>query len=64
MRLLMFELDGERRLGVLRPGHEGEVVDLSPVAHDLLALIDMGTAGLDEARRACVGWMVKQIVTM
>ena len=50
MRLLMFELDGERRLGALRPAAPHKVVDLAPVAHDLLALIDSGTEGLEEAR--------------
>ena len=47
----MFELDGERRLGALRPGRQDEVVDLSPVAHDMLALIDAGSEGLEEAKR-------------
>jgi 2-keto-4-pentenoate hydratase/2-oxohepta-3-ene-1,7-dioic acid hydratase in catechol pathway len=51
MRLLMFERDGERRLGALRIGSPDEVVDLTPLAHDLLALIDAGPEGLDEARR-------------
>ena len=54
MKLLMFELSGDRRLGALRPGHEQELVDLSPVAHDLLALIDAGEEGLDEARRSII----------
>jgi 2-keto-4-pentenoate hydratase/2-oxohepta-3-ene-1,7-dioic acid hydratase in catechol pathway len=52
MKLLMFEHNGDRRLGALRPGHDHEVVDLSPVAHDLLALIDAGNEGLEDARRA------------
>jgi 2-keto-4-pentenoate hydratase/2-oxohepta-3-ene-1,7-dioic acid hydratase in catechol pathway len=52
MKLLMFKHDGEARLGALRPGHEDEVVDLSQVAHDLVALIDAGEAGLDRARKA------------
>jgi 2-keto-4-pentenoate hydratase/2-oxohepta-3-ene-1,7-dioic acid hydratase in catechol pathway len=51
MKLLMFEHDGARHLGALRQGHEGEVVDLTPVAPDLLALIDAGEAGLVEARK-------------
>ncbi|HLZ95711.1 MAG TPA: fumarylacetoacetate hydrolase family protein [Candidatus Dormibacteraeota bacterium] len=51
MRLLMFEVDGERRLGALRPPSPNEVVDLAPVAHDVLALIDAGEEGLDQARR-------------
>ena len=55
MRLLMFELDGERRLGALRPSAPHEVVDLAPVAHDLLALIDSGKEGLDEAREMAAG---------
>src|SRR5438309_9442522 len=52
MKLLMFELSGDRRLGALRPGHEQELVDLSPVAHDLLAVIDAGEEGLAAARRS------------
>jgi len=52
MKLLMFEHDGAARLGALRPGHEDEVVDLSQVAHDLLALIDAGEGGLERARNA------------
>jgi 2-keto-4-pentenoate hydratase/2-oxohepta-3-ene-1,7-dioic acid hydratase in catechol pathway len=52
MRLLMYRHDGEARLGALRPGHEDEVVDLSQVAHDLLALIDAGEGGLAQARKA------------
>src|ERR1700687_2468209 len=55
MKLLMFRHNGEPRLGVLRPGHEDEVVDLSQVAHDLLALIDAGDAGLERARTAALG---------
>jgi 2-keto-4-pentenoate hydratase/2-oxohepta-3-ene-1,7-dioic acid hydratase in catechol pathway len=51
MKFLMFEHGGGRRLGALRSGHEDEVVDLSQVAPDLLALIDAGAAGLEEARR-------------
>ena len=51
MKLLMFEHDGERHLGALRHGHESEVVELTPLAHDILALIDAGEAGLEEARR-------------
>lgn len=52
MKLLMFEHDGERHLGALHHGHESEVVDLTPLAHDMLALIDSGEAGLEEARKA------------
>ena len=51
MKLLMFRHDGERRLGALRPGHEHEVVDLSEVAPDLLAVIDAGERGLEQARK-------------
>ncbi len=51
MKLLMFRHDGGRRLGALRPGHEHEVVDLSEVAPDLLAVIDAGERGLDQARQ-------------
>jgi len=59
MKLLMFrnhanaaDYDGRRRLGALRPGHEDEVVDLSEVATDVLAVIDAGERGLALAHRA------------
>ncbi len=59
MKLLMFrnhanaaDYDGRRRLGALRPGHEDEVVDLSEVATDVLAVIDAGERGLAQAHRA------------
>ncbi len=59
MKLLMFrnhanaaDYNGQRRLGALRPGHEDEVVDLSEVATDVLAVIDAGERGLAQARRA------------
>ena len=55
MKLLMYTHDGERRLGALRPGHEDEVVDLSQVAHDLLALIDAGEPALEHARKVAAG---------
>jgi 2-keto-4-pentenoate hydratase/2-oxohepta-3-ene-1,7-dioic acid hydratase in catechol pathway len=51
MKLLMFENEGGRRLGALRPGHEDQVVDLSRLAPDLLALIDGGSAALEAARK-------------
>jgi 2,4-didehydro-3-deoxy-L-rhamnonate hydrolase len=51
MKLVMFDYDGERHLGALRPGHDDQVVDLMPLAHDLLALIDAGESALDEARK-------------
>jgi 2-keto-4-pentenoate hydratase/2-oxohepta-3-ene-1,7-dioic acid hydratase in catechol pathway len=51
MKLLMFRHDGERRLGALRPGHEHEVVDLSEVAADVLAVVDAGERGLDHAHK-------------
>jgi 2-keto-4-pentenoate hydratase/2-oxohepta-3-ene-1,7-dioic acid hydratase in catechol pathway len=51
MKLLMFRHDGDPRLGALRPGHEDEVVDLSEVAPDLLAVIDSGERGLQQARQ-------------
>jgi len=50
MKLVMFDHDGERHLGALRPGHDDQVVDLTPLAHDLLALIDAGESALAEAR--------------
>ena len=52
MRLLMFRHEGDRRLGALRPGHPDEVVDLGDVAPDLLALIDGGRRGMEDARKA------------
>jgi 2-keto-4-pentenoate hydratase/2-oxohepta-3-ene-1,7-dioic acid hydratase in catechol pathway len=55
MKLLMFRHEGDRRLGALRPGHEDEVVDLGEVAQDLLALIDAGPRGLEDARKAAAG---------
>jgi 2-keto-4-pentenoate hydratase/2-oxohepta-3-ene-1,7-dioic acid hydratase in catechol pathway len=54
MKLLMFQHDGRRRLGALRPGHKHEVVDLSEVATDVLAVIDAGESGLAQAQRAAV----------
>lgn len=51
MKLLMFRRDGHPRLGALRPGHEDEVVDLSDVGPDLLAVIDAGEPGLRHARK-------------
>jgi len=51
MKLVMFDHDGERHLGALRPGHDDQVVDLTPLAHDLLALIDAGESALEEARK-------------
>jgi 2-keto-4-pentenoate hydratase/2-oxohepta-3-ene-1,7-dioic acid hydratase in catechol pathway len=54
MKLLMFRHDGQRRLGALRPGHEEEVVDLSEVATDVLAVIDAGERGLAQAHAAAV----------
>ena len=51
MKLLMFRHDGKPRLGALRPGHEDEVVDLSEVAVDVLAVIDSGEHGLAQARK-------------
>ncbi len=54
MKLLMFQHDGQPRLGALRPGHEDEVVDLSEVAVDVLAVIDGGERGLAQAHKAAV----------
>jgi 2-keto-4-pentenoate hydratase/2-oxohepta-3-ene-1,7-dioic acid hydratase in catechol pathway len=54
MKLLMFQHDGQPRLGALRPGHEDEVVDLSEVAVDVLAVIDGGEGGLAQAYKAAV----------
>ncbi len=55
MKLLMFRHDGDRRLGTLRPGDEDEVVDLSAVAKDVLAVIDAGERGLEQAQKAAKG---------
>jgi 2-keto-4-pentenoate hydratase/2-oxohepta-3-ene-1,7-dioic acid hydratase in catechol pathway len=52
MKLLMFRHDGDRRLGALRLGDEDEVVDLSAVAKDVLAVIDAGERGLEQAEKA------------
>src|SRR5690242_12181246 len=52
MKVLMFEFEGRRRLGALRPGDEATVVDLSSIVPDMLGLIDAGDAGLSQARRA------------
>ncbi|HEY9286729.1 MAG TPA: fumarylacetoacetate hydrolase family protein [Candidatus Dormibacteraeota bacterium] len=58
MRLLMFELNGEARLGVLRDGTKDEVIDLVALApseavapRDLLSLIDEGESGLNRVRQ-------------
>ncbi len=51
MKLLMYRHDGGPRLGALRPGHEDEVVDLGEVAPDVLAVIDAGAPGLEQARK-------------
>jgi 2-keto-4-pentenoate hydratase/2-oxohepta-3-ene-1,7-dioic acid hydratase in catechol pathway len=59
LRLLMFQRDGERRLGVLRESEEGLVIDLRELAGalgapppppDLLALVDQGDEGLGHVR--------------
>jgi len=55
MKLLMFRHDGDRRLGALRPGHEDEVVDLSELGGDLLALIDAGEQWLERAKKLAAG---------
>jgi 2-keto-4-pentenoate hydratase/2-oxohepta-3-ene-1,7-dioic acid hydratase in catechol pathway len=47
----MFDQDGERRFGALRPGHDDQVVELTTLAQDLLALIDGGEPALLEARK-------------
>jgi 2-keto-4-pentenoate hydratase/2-oxohepta-3-ene-1,7-dioic acid hydratase in catechol pathway len=55
MKLVMFDHDGERHLGAVRPGNEQQVVDLTPLAHDLLAFIDAGESALAEARKFVAG---------
>ena len=61
MKLLMFrnpanaaDYDGRPRLGALRPGHEDEVVDLSEVARDVIAVIDGGEPALSQAHKVAV----------
>ncbi|MEO8745149.1 MAG: fumarylacetoacetate hydrolase family protein [Candidatus Dormiibacterota bacterium] len=54
MRLLMFRSGGGRRLGVLRPGHADEVVELTDAA-DILELIDSGDKGLAMVHSAMSG---------
>lgn len=49
MKLVTFETDGQERPGALM---DDEVVDLSSVAPDMLALIGRGPEGLDRAREA------------
>ncbi len=49
MKLVMFRDQGSRRLGVIRPGHDDEVIELSEPA-DMLALIDSGDEGLAHVR--------------
>ena len=58
MRLLMFEQNGEARLGVLREGSKDEVIDVTALAPseavappDLLSLIDEGEPGLNRVRQ-------------
>ena len=58
MRLLMFEQNGEARLGVLREGSKDEVIDVTALAPseavappDLLSLIDEGETGLNRVRQ-------------
>jgi 2-keto-4-pentenoate hydratase/2-oxohepta-3-ene-1,7-dioic acid hydratase in catechol pathway len=47
----MFQSEGGRKLGAVRPGHDDEVVELSEPA-DMLALIDSGAEGLARVRSA------------
>ncbi len=54
MKLLMFKDHGDRRLGVVRPGHDDEVIELSEPA-DMLELIDAGDEGLARVRTAMSG---------
>jgi 2-keto-4-pentenoate hydratase/2-oxohepta-3-ene-1,7-dioic acid hydratase in catechol pathway len=49
MKLLMFKVDGGRRLGALRPGAEDDVVELIDLA-DMRALIDAGAEGMAHVR--------------
>lgn len=54
MKLLMFKDHGGRRLGVVRPGHDDEVIELSEPG-GMLELIDAGDAGLARVRAAMSG---------
>lgn len=47
MRLVTYRESGTSRIGALKGDR---VVDLSSVAHDMLSLIDLGAAGLEQAR--------------
>jgi 2-keto-4-pentenoate hydratase/2-oxohepta-3-ene-1,7-dioic acid hydratase in catechol pathway len=49
LKLLMFKVDGGRRLGALWPGSDDEVIEISEFA-DLRTLIDAGAEGLARAR--------------
>ncbi|MFI5283609.1 MAG: fumarylacetoacetate hydrolase family protein [Candidatus Dormibacterales bacterium] len=51
MRLLMFRSGSGRRLGALRPGHDGEVIELSEPA-GMRELIEAGEPGLSAVRAA------------
>jgi len=51
MRLLMFRAGSGKRLGVLRPGHDDEVIELTSPA-DIPELIEAGEAGLTQVRSA------------
>ncbi len=61
MRFLMFEHDGERHLGALRDGDAGEVVELTPLAADMLALIDGGEDAVAEARKLVSGTRARSL---
>lgn len=51
MKLMMFRVGGNRRLGALRPGGEDEVVEISELA-GMRTLIDAGDDGLAHVRKA------------
>ena len=51
MRLLRFRAQGGGRLGVLRPGADNEVIELTEPP-DMLSLIDAGDEGLAQVRSA------------
>lgn len=50
MKLYTFETAGRRSIGAER---DGRLVDLSRIAPDMLRLIELGSTGLEAARRAC-----------
>lgn len=67
MKLLMFEQDGKRHLGALRPGHEDQVLDLSDLGvagrlpADIRGLIDSGEGALELVRSLASSGKLKSL---